>query len=447
MSQVRRLLHRVPKRRVVFLVAGLAAASATLLPATAASASGAPSSPTVRSTDPQSTDNLSPATLATMRRQEELQPALQAIWDEQTKTPDSGFAGVAFEGDGLSLYWKGPLTPGMTNAVGRARRTGPVTIKAATFSAAELQAQGAKIHSAIGRRGTSDIQQIGYEPDGGALDVVRQPASVMGPMRAARALAGKPTPATAEQILSDAAVTVPVHLSTAAAPVTTMSRVDDSSPWNGGDEWEDWHGNSETSPRARCTTGFGVNSGGHSWVLTAAHCGSVGDTAFQGSFSSGVWHQMGPINSDQWAYDLLLIDAPGWYVIFDGSPTTNTTKGVKGWGNWAANELVCQSGMTSGTICNIKQQKSTDIVVSQKSPDSDGDSGYTIHGLIQSVQIDGKTAVRPGDSGGPVFTLYGTGVRAKGITSAGEGSQFFFQDWADVIRLFGAYPNVSSSLG
>jgi hypothetical protein len=36
--------------------------------------------------------------------------------------------------------------------------------------------------------------------------------------------------------------------------------------------------------------------------------------------------------------------------------------------------------------------------------------------------VDGGTAGRGGDSGGPVFTLDGSGVRAKGIVSAGGGN-------------------------
>lgn len=69
-----------------------------------------------------------------------------------------------------------------------------------------------------------------------------------------------------------------------------------------------------------------------------------------------------------------------------------------------------------------------------------------MYGLIKSVQIDGLSPGEGGDGGGPVFTLNGAGVNAKGITSGKSGTTFYFQDWVDVIRLFGAYPNVSGSL-
>ena len=83
----------------------------------------------------------------------------------------------------------------------------------------------------------------------------------------------------------------------------------------------------------------------------------------------------------------------------------------------------------------------------QNHPDSDGDWGYTIYGLIETVQIDGQVAALQGDSGGPVFTLDGAGVRAKGITSSSGTSSnvFYFQDWATVLSRFAAYPNTSST--
>ena len=64
--------------------------------------------------------------------------------------------------------------------------------------------------------------------------------------------------------------------------------------------------------------------------------------------------------------------------------------------------------------------------------------------LPTTTRIDGQVASRGGDSGGPVFSLDGDGVRAKGILSGGnDGTQMVFQDWADVIRLYNAYPRTA----
>ena len=127
--------------------------------------------------------------------------------------------------------------------------------------------------------------------------------------------------------------------------------------------------------------------------------------------------------------------------MFDGGPLTSNYKNVFGWGYHAKGELLCQSGMKSGVVCNLKTGSNLpDFNVECWAPDSDGDCDYHLKGLIRAIQMDGHDAARPGDSGGPVFSLMGSGVRAKGIVSGGAGSELLFQDWADVIQQFNAYP-------
>ncbi|GAA2398607.1 hypothetical protein Cme02nite_07320 [Catellatospora methionotrophica] len=396
--------------------------------------------------DPQATENLDVTMLATMRRQEKLEPALQALGDAQLGDLQSGFAGFAFEGEGLTVYWKGDLAPAMAGALERARGFGPVTVRTAAFSEAELKGAARKIAAVMKARGATDIQSITFNPDGSGLEVSREPADHVAELANARAAKGKPELIRAEQIVAEARISVPVRLSTATDRIALMvTRGDDFAAWNGGSRWEAWRG---LDFRGACTTGFGVHAGSRSFVLSAGHCASPPDYAFQGYSSytgTSKFENMGPVFDDDWRSDLLLIDAPGWYKIFDGSPTTSVTKKVNSWGYWAKDQLVCHSGMISGTIWGLKQVKSGNYNVSCSNPDSDGDCNYVIEGLIETTQIDGATAVRSGDSGSPVFTLDGSGVRAKGIVSAGSGTKMYFQDWADVIRVFGAYPNTSST--
>lgn len=372
-------------------------------------------------------------TLETMRRQEALQSALQAIWEGQIKNPKSGFAGVAFEGNGLSLYWKGSLTRDMANAVARARRTGSVVVKPARFSAEELKTESEKIDKKVKQYGATDIQAVGFAPDGSGLHITRQSDATRAAIAAARAKRGKPPVVPANRMLAEAGLDVPVTLETAKAPLTlATTRTTDYSPWNGGGRW------TNASKNLLCTTGFGVHSYGHSYILTAAHCASAGD------YLTEAGQYMGPVYYDDWAYDILLIDTPGWHIIFDGTPTTSNTKNVNSWGYWATNELVCQSGATSGTICGLEELQSENIY--STAPDSDGDYGYTMYGEIETTQVNGGTAVQGGDSGGPVFTLDGTGVRAKGIVSAmGSDTTMYFQDWGTIISEFAAFPNTSST--
>jgi hypothetical protein len=105
------------RHRARYLLAILGSTVLALLPPTAVRADDGAAAPAGTGTGVSG--SMDPETLATMRKQEALQPALQAIWDEQRQNPTSGFAGVAFEVDGLTLYWKGGLTPGMETALAR----------------------------------------------------------------------------------------------------------------------------------------------------------------------------------------------------------------------------------------------------------------------------------------------------------------------------------------
>jgi hypothetical protein len=426
----------IPRHRTRLLLAILASAGLAVLPSVAAPAA-ARADTRAGTEDPHAFDYMDSETLATMRRQGALQPALQMIWTEQNRVPESGFAGVAFEGDGLTLYWKGALTPGMEAALVRARRVGPVTVKAAPFSEAELRAESDKVHRMIKQLGATDVQGVGLAPDGTGLYVTRQPVATQAAFAARRKSRGKAPIVPADRLVAQAGVRVPVRFDTATHPVEMgVTRFTDFEPWNGGGKWVN------VSANAQCTTGFGVHSGGHSYVLTAAHCASAGDylTSANGTY-------MGPVAVDDWAYDILLIDTDGWHVMFDGPRNTSSTKNVNGWTGWASGELVCQSGQISGTVCNIRQLYEISISFPPNAPDSDGDWGYTVYGMIKSWQIDGGIAFRGGDSGGPVFTIYGSGVIAKGISSAGAESPYlYFQDWNTIGNRLGAYPNINGTI-
>lgn len=133
----------------------------------------------------------------------------------------------------------------------------------------------------------------------------------------------------------------------------------------------------------------------------------------------------------------MLISARGYYRMFDGSPTTGNYKLVHGWGYRATGELLCHSGATSGTVCGLKTTNITNGTY--QLTDSDEDT-FFVHGMSTATQVNGLTAARPGDSGGPVFSLNGSGVNAKGVVSGSAGSTLIFQDWGDVITVFNAYP-------
>jgi hypothetical protein len=116
--------------------------------------------------------------------------------------------------------------------------------------------------------------------------------------------------------------------------------------------------------------------------------------------------------------------------MWDGNKATTTHKTVHSWGYVIVNEMVCISGGWSGTRCWL--QTSSTINYTTHITDSDDDD-FDVYGLVKACKTQGtEPASHSGDSGAPVFTLDGNGVRAKGIVSAGDGTCMYFQDMADI---------------
>lgn len=314
---------------------------------------------------------MSPETLAIMRKQEALHPAVE-ILQRAIRESNNGYAGLVFEGDGITLYWKGNLPSDVTRAKTAAQKIGPVEVRPARFSKAELESQAERI-SSLGR---TDIQSIFIPGDGSGLSVEKMPpgeagwAALKDPIR------------SAEQAVASAPSDIPVKIVTAQTSVelTTCaggvcSRLDDESAWNSGTFIA---GNGTY----RCSTGFGVNVLSHPGlhhILTAAHCGSAGDY-----FVDFTGELVGSMGLDDWDRDVGTIQANGWYWMWDGPSTATFHKTVHSWWYPADGELVCQSGY-HGTVCNMQTQPGATYTVA--GCDSDGDC-YTMHAFKKVMKLD-----------------------------------------------------------
>jgi streptogrisin D len=420
----------------------VAVVTVALLPGFRSAALAAPPGPEPSGprTDPQLIDNQDPKLLAMMRTQERLHPAAQALLEASLKLPaNSGYAGVAYEGESVVLYYKGALPSQMVAALTDARKAAPVAVTAAAYSHSELEAAQAKISAAVAAQ-HSDIQAIGVLDDGSGLLVEKMPPATAAAMRATLAtkkgLSSKP----ADTLLKELAVNVPVQVTTAAGPIELMSsREDDFSPWNGGGQYETWRGLDQRS--SWCSTAFGVTKGGQSYVLTADHCMSAPDIAYNGHFDGCCFQEIGPVYQSNWDKDILLINARGSALMFDGGVNSNWTKTVHSWGYRVTNELLCTSGSRSGVICGDKTASGE---FTTYGCDSDGDC-FNMHDMARADNINGACVGIGGDSGGPVFSLDGNGVRAKGVIS-GKGTSnctiLYYQDMDEVIAL-GATPRTA----
>ncbi|MGA5302574.1 peptidase [Nucisporomicrobium flavum] len=358
----------------------------------AGSAPGAASASVAATVDALSV--LPAADRARMERQRPLVAAASVVRWEVERRGYSGYAGITLEDSAVALWWKGVVPPSMRRAVANASRTAPVLVRSAAHSLGELRAAAAAVRA--GNPGLP-IQAVKLKGDGSGL-VVSAPPGAAG----VRAAAGVPVSVVHEPALRP------------------TSRDDDWSPWKGGATIVN------TTRSTACTSGFGVRNGSAGYLLTAAHCGQGGDR-FQdarGEFIGNV----GPRNQDH-DVELVPTSAVDGYVYI-GNPDDNLVGLVEGWGWTFVGEYLCQSGVSSSRelgrpVCNLK-------VLFFYADRED---------LVEAEQTEGQPAARPGDSGGPVYSISGSGkIVAKGTVTRTAGARLGFQDYGTAWRDFGITP-------
>ena len=312
----------------------------------------------------------------------------------------AGFAGLALEDDAVELWWKGALPEGVRSAVAIARTAVPVRVGAAEHSLAELRAAGARLRAGL----SAGKPRIKYAVDG------------------SRVVVGVDLAAGFDRA-SVPSVGVPVEVVDQGRKID-VSRYDDWAPWAGGND------NINYSQGTRCTGGFPVRNGANQrFLLTAGHCGSNGQAIYD---STGEF--MGTFSNDNDGHDLGMVATPGNVrnQMYIGGLNSNDSRTVEGW-DWVwPGEYLCQSGGSSardigGPVCNLRVEKfNTDP----------GDA-------VEARQVDGRTAVRGGDSGGPVYAYSASGnIIAKGIncyTYVGNDTILGFQDFGTATRDYGVW--------
>ncbi|MER5319274.1 hypothetical protein [Streptosporangium roseum] len=296
--------------------------------------------------------------------QEKLVKAADRVTAAVRTQGGTGFAGIiaAPENRELRVYWKGDTPERIGALVGLLRRDVPVSVLPAAYSARELESEMDR----LGRTSGGVITSIAPNADGSGLTV-----------------SGADYALTRSKV-ADSAVPVTVEAGVTPAPA---SRWNDDAPWLGGAAWR----NAGTG--RGCSTGFAVTAGGASWMLSAAHCGSVGQTA-----TDPTGQVIGPIAHANTSRDVMLIRAGTAGRVHNNNPGTTTpefTNPVAGTSASYVGMWLCTSGAYSGTIC-LCQVRGTNVTIYL--------AESAIHGLALLENPTRKNAAGQGDSGGPVET-------------------------------------------
>ncbi|MEW9529907.1 hypothetical protein [Microbispora sp. NPDC049125] len=316
--------------------------------------------------------------------QERLVRAADRISATAQQDARSGYAGIVLapEKSELRVYWKGQAPKSVNGLISELRGDVAVSLLPARHSAREL----ATVTSRIAKRAGSAITSIAARPDGSGLTVTGLDVG-----RARSAVSSETVPITVEAGVSPSLAT----------------RWNDSPPWWGGGAWRN------ASTGGGCSTGFAVSYGGSSKILSAGHCGDVGQTA-----TDPTGEVIGGITSDNNGLDVLLINTSAAGRVFNnpvGSVATEYSNPVIGTTSSYVGMYVCTSGAYSGTDCNIQVQQ-TGVTINV---------GYLISGVVRAEQLAHTNAVGQGDSGGSVEVVNSANtsqVYAAGVNTAIDSS-------------------------
>lgn len=285
--------------------------------------------------------------------------------------------------------------------------TSEVAYRSEAHSLAQLQALTARIAKDEGRLASEGVALSVWGPD---ITTNRVRVSLTKPSGRARSiLNGRYGPG----ILSVGMKPTPLGRRTA-------DRYNDVSPYYAGDLiYRPVSGGYE-----ECTGGPNVTtqSGGTSYMITAAHCGSLNSTWYT---NVNQQQTVGPMNHRSFSnngLDVALIKTPTAAWMWDNS----TTYKIAGEVYPAKGTTVCYNGAITGLVCGVGVQK-TDTCVTFS-------DGITTCHLTQGTK-SATTVCQAGDSGGPTGRVNkpasGQVLMAGSIVGATNANQTCFYQRID----------------
>ena len=203
----------------------------------------------------------------------------------------------------------------------------------------------------------------------------------------------------------------------------TAYRNNDLSPWNGGDNIMHVYPNGNVGT---CSTAFGINRGGTTQLLTAAHCGGTGWAWYNAACDLFVGCPLGgnaligtiaakDTRSAGYGYDAAVLDGRGSKLVFSGTPSSSNKLAITGPATTFTGYTVCNSGSYAGYVCGI----TVDYTNGCDDYDDYNLGTRWVCGLAKG-STTGAIASESGDSGGPVIKTAGGVTYAMGIVYGAE---------------------------
>ncbi|MCA2229426.1 S1 family peptidase [Nonomuraea aurantiaca] len=331
--------------------------------------------------------------------------------------PD-GFTGLQLADSKVILWWSGDIPASFQPTIKQARAIAPVEIRNAAYSEKQLNAAADRIGAAVGQPAGGPAHTVLVSATGSGVQVLTAPGSRISGLR---------TPD----------VGVPVQFKE-SPPAEMASRCNDASPWQGG---VGYRNSSRTitgapcvdnsSETHTCSAAYGVkNSAGTTYLLTARHCGMVGDV-----MKDTTGETIGTAAVGNKSQDVMLIRATIRPYVWDGGSTSASLRAVTNYGNAPVGTSLCASGARTGTTCNYTVTEWRARFLNWK--DFDNTTVTTTDLTLAKKSCSPGNTIDSGDSGGAVFnynsdrTISARGIANAKVDTDADGciDSMYLMDW------------------
>jgi hypothetical protein len=281
----------------------------------------------------------------------------------------------------LRVYWKGAV-PAKVRTLAAGLDV-PVTFHPAAFAHSELVTSAKRLAS------DPRVTQAAPKADGSGLAV-----TVTAPLR------------QTDQDGLSASATVPLDVTVGKRSAAMTGRQADIQPYWGGSRYNG-------TVDGACSNGIPVKLSGTFYMLTAGHCGDNGTAANIPGQSTPT----GTFFGKSTCRDTALINYAGAIQpqLYAGGPTSFNSRPIVGATPDFVGNLVTTSGASSGEHPNLRV-----VFVDVFTTVSGIPCGNAVGPLTLARDDSGACATAPGDSGGPVYSLLGFNVLARGTITGGS---------------------------